>query len=70
MGRIRGTTYILTAKDFPERNFSGGRQYGLLPEVAKLIPELAVLYADGYYALYYTKLIPMLTKAIKEATAR
>ncbi len=53
--KMRGTTYTLNAKDFPDRNFSGGKQYGFIAqEVAEVIPELAVLNSDGYYALNYT----------------
>ena len=65
--KMRGTTYTLNTKDFPDRNFSGGKQYGFIAqEVAEVIPELAVLNSDGYYALNYTMLIPVLTEAIKE----
>jgi len=65
--KMRGTTYTLNTKDFPDRNFSGGKQYGFIAqEVAEVIPELALLNSDGYYAVNYTMLIPVLTEAIKE----
>jgi hypothetical protein len=65
--KMRGTTYTLNTKDFPDRNFSSGKQYGFIAqEVAEVIPELALLNSDGYYAVNYTMLIPVLTEAIKE----
>jgi hypothetical protein len=68
--KMRGTTYTFNQAAFPDRNFSGGEQYGFIAqEVAEVIPELAVLNSDGYYALNYTMLIPVLTEAIKEQDA-
>jgi len=65
--KMRGATYTFNQSAFPDRNFSGGKQYGFIAqEVAEVIPELAVLNSDGYYALNYTMLIPVLTEAIKE----
>ncbi|MEY3247982.1 MAG: hypothetical protein RL742_25, partial [Bacteroidota bacterium] len=65
--KMRGATYTFNQEAFPDRNFSGGKQYGFIAqEVAEVIPELAVLNSDGYYALNYTMLIPVLTEAIKE----
>ena len=68
--KMRGTTYTFNQTAFPDRNFSGGKQYGFIAqEVAEVIPELAVLNSDGYYALNYTMLIPVLTEAVKEQDA-
>jgi hypothetical protein len=68
--KMRGTTYTLNTKDFPDRNFSSGKQYGFIAqEVAEVVPELALLNSDGYYAVNYTMLIPVLTEAIKEQDA-
>jgi hypothetical protein len=68
--KMRGATYTFNQEAFPDRNFSGGKQYGFIAqEVAEVIPELAVLNSDGYYALNYTMLIPVLTEAIKEQDA-
>lgn len=68
--RLRGATYTFNQSAFPDRNFSGGKQYGFIAqEVAEVLPELAVLNSDGYYALNYTMLIPVLTEAVKEQDA-
>jgi hypothetical protein len=68
--KMRGATYTFNQSAFPDRNFSGGKQYGFIAqEVAEVIPELAVLNSDGYYALNYTMLIPVLTEAVKEQDA-
>jgi len=69
--KMRGTTYVYKTQDFPDRNFSGGKQYGFIAqELEKVIPEATVLNSDGYYAVNYTMLIPVLTEAMKEQDAR
>jgi hypothetical protein len=65
--KIQGTKYHFNQEDFPERNFGGGLQYGFIAqELEQVIPEATVLNSDGYYAVNYTMLIPVLTEAIKE----
>ena len=65
--KIHGTKYHFNQEAFPERNFAGGLQYGFIAqELEQVIPEMTVLNSDGYYAVNYTMLIPVLTEAIKE----
>lgn len=65
--QLRGTTYTFNKKAFPARHFPGGKQYGFIAqELEKVIPEATMLNSDGYYAVNYTMLIPVLTEAIKE----
>jgi hypothetical protein len=65
--RIQGTTYQFKQAEFKERNFPGGNQYGFIAQdVEKVMPEIASENSDGYYAVNYTMLIPVLTEAIKE----
>ena len=65
--KLRGATYTYNQEAFPDRNFSDGLQYGFIAqELEKVIPELTVFNSDGYYAVNYTMLIPLLTEAIKE----
>ena len=65
--KIQGTKYHFNQDAFPDRNFAGGLQYGFIAqELEQVIPEATVLNSDGYYAVNYTMLIPVLTEAIKE----
>ena len=65
--RLQGTTYNMRIEEFPERAFGEGRQYGFIAqELEKVIPELTGVNTDGYYAVNYIALIPVLTEAIKE----
>jgi hypothetical protein len=65
--RLQGTTYQFKQAEFKERNFPGGNQYGFIAQdVEKVMPEIASENSDGYYAVNYTMLIPVLTEAIKE----
>jgi hypothetical protein len=65
--KIQGTKYHFNQESFPDRNFGGGLQYGFIAqELEQVIPEATVLNSDGYYAVNYTMLIPVLTEAIKE----
>ncbi|MEI6411238.1 MAG: tail fiber domain-containing protein [Bacteroidota bacterium] len=65
--RLQGTTYQFRQAEFKDRNFPGGNQYGFIAQdVEKVMPEIAAQNSDGYYAVNYTMLIPVLTEAIKE----
>jgi hypothetical protein len=65
--RLQGTTYQFKQAEFKERNFPGGNQYGFIAQdVEKVMPEIASENSDGYYAVNYTMLIPVLTEAIKQ----
>jgi len=64
---LYGTKYHFNQEAFPDRNFASGQQYGFIAqELEQVIPEATVLNSDGYYAVNYTMLIPVLTEAIKE----
>ncbi len=64
---LRGTTYTYDRENFPNRHFKEGMSYGFIAqEVEKVIPEMAAKSDDGYYAVEYVALIPVLTEAIKE----
>jgi Chaperone of endosialidase len=67
VNKLQGTTYSYRQAEFPDRNFSGGNQYGFIAQdVEKVMPEAAFENSDGYYVMNYTMLIPVLTEAIKE----
>ena len=65
--RLQGTTYTMRTDEFPERAFGEGRQYGFIAQdLERVIPELTGVNSDGFYAVNYIALIPVLTEAIKE----
>lgn len=65
--KIRGTSYTFRKDEFPTRNFSEGNHYGFIAqELEKVLPEMTMLNSDGYYAVDYAMLIPVLTEALKE----
>jgi hypothetical protein len=48
-------------------DFPAGRQYGVLAqELVKVMPDAVKLNEDGYYAVNYTALIPVLIESVKE----
>jgi hypothetical protein len=65
--QMHGVTYEMKAEEFPDRNFDASKQIGLIAQdVEKVIPEVVVTNADGYKAIDYAKLVPVLIESIKE----
>lgn len=54
-------------EQFPEQQFSKARQLGLIAqEVQKIAPEVVQKGSDGYLAVDYARLTPLLIEAVKE----
>jgi hypothetical protein len=65
--KINGVSYEWRVKDFKEKNFSTGRQIGIIAqEVEKNFPELVKPDEDGYKTLAYPNFTAVLLEAIKE----
>lgn len=65
--KLRGVSYYWNRDDFPDRKFKEGKQVGVIAqEVEEVIPELVSTGPDGYKAVDYAKLAPVLIEAIKE----
>lgn len=65
--RISGVTYAYRTKEFTARNFDDQRTIGVIAqEVEKVFPELVQENQDGYKAVNYDGLIPVLIEATKE----
>lgn len=57
--------------EFPEMNFDKGMQYGLIAqELEEIVPELVETDANGYKAIDYTHIVPVLIEAIKELNTK
>lgn len=59
--QINAKQYHFKTKEFPERNFSNKRQYGFLAqEVEEVYPHLVFTAKDGFKAIDYMQLVPLL----------
>ena len=64
---LRGVRFQYQTEAFKEKNFSDGSNYGFIAQELKaVIPELVSVDKEGYYAVNYDGLIPLLTEAIKQ----
>ena len=64
---MQGIYYNWNTNKFPELQFTNKQQIGFsAQEVEKIFPELVITDANGYKAVDYGKLSPVLVEAIKE----
>lgn len=67
VAELRGVEYRWKDEVASERNWSDQKQIGLLAqEVEKLVPQAVIEQSDGYLAVDYSRLVPLLIEAIKE----
>lgn len=65
--KINGYSYSFDTEGFKNRNFPAGEQIGLLAqELKEVFPQLVSEDGQGYYAVNYIGMIPILLEAIKE----
>jgi hypothetical protein len=65
--QLSGVSYEWKTDEFAGKGFREGRQIGLIAQdVEKVIPELVQTDANGYKAVAYDKLVPVLIEAVKE----
>ncbi|MDX2304200.1 MAG: tail fiber domain-containing protein [Microscillaceae bacterium] len=70
LDKINGVSYSYETQKFAERGLPEGKNLGLIAqEVEKVFPELVVEDAEGYKAVNYDGLIPVLIEALKEQKA-
>ncbi len=71
MLRLRGVSYDWNQAAFPERTFDTRHQLGFIAqEVREVLPDVVSEDADGYLAVGYTAIMPVLAEAIKELKAQ
>ena len=65
--RLHGRTFTWRRAAYMNKNFSAGRQLGVIAqEVEAVVPEVVHTDRQGYKSVDYTKLTPLLIEAIKE----
>jgi len=68
---LRGVSYEWDKAKFPTQNFGEGKQMGFIAqEIEKIFPELVMTAPDGYKAVNYTGVIPVLVEAVKTLKAQ
>ena len=67
IGQLRGVRYEWK-RNLPDgREFGSGEQIGLIAqEVQQVVPQAVIKGSDGYYAVDYARLVPLLIQGMKE----
>jgi hypothetical protein len=67
VNQIDGVTYYWKQDQYPDKQFDDHRQIGLIAQqVKEVLPEAVSMQEDGYYAIDYSRLTPLLLEAIKQ----
>ena len=65
--KLEGVNYYWKKDQFPEKSFNDDLQIGFIAqEIEKLYPQLVMTDINGYKAVDYSRLTPILVEAIKE----
>lgn len=68
---LNGVSYKMRADEFPEYNFGAGRQLGFIAQdLQEVLPELVAERENGFLAVNYDGVIPVLVEAVKELDTR
>ena len=71
VSKLNGVTYYYRTEEFSEQGFNKEKQIGVIAqEIEKIYPELVTTDANGYKAVDYSKLTPILVEAIKELNSQ
>lgn len=70
--KIQGTSYqFKQTGEFAGRHFPVAKQYGFIAQdLQKVLPEAVVKQSDGYYAVNYIAVVPILVEAVKQLDAK
>jgi hypothetical protein len=65
--KLQGVSYDWKKEEFPDKHFTDNKQIGVIAqEIEKVYPELVATDANGYKAVDYSRLSPILLEGIKE----
>jgi hypothetical protein len=63
--KVKGYNYNFRREEFPHKNFPEGKAIGFIAqELKEIIPEAVREMPDGYYAVSYEMLVPILVEAV------
>ncbi len=69
--KLRGVSYEYNREEFKQMNFNEGKSMGLIAqEIQEILPEAVKADENGYLAVNYVSLIPLLIESIKEQQAQ
>jgi hypothetical protein len=69
--KLDGVSYQMKTEEFPGQHFDGNLQVGLIAQdVEKIVPEVVLTNKEGYKAIDYAKLVPLLVESIKTQQAQ
>jgi hypothetical protein len=64
---LHGVSFDWRREEFPDRNLPAARQIGFIAqEVQQILPEAVIKDTEGYYAVNYDAVVPVLVEAMKE----
>ena len=67
---LQGVNYDWKINEFPDKHFNEGQQIGFIAqEIEEILPLVVQTDADGYKAVDYSRLTPVLVEAVKEQQA-
>ena len=65
--KLEGVKYLWRTEEFPDRKFGDRTEIGVIAQdVEKIYPELVSTDEEGYKAVQYSHMVPVLLEAIKE----
>lgn len=68
--QLQGVSYEMKTEEFPNEHFDSAHQVGLIAQdVEKIVPEVVTEGPNGYKAIDYAKLVPLLIESIKAQQA-
>lgn len=66
ISQLRGTRYEYNVSEFSEKNFREGPTYGFIAqEIEEVMPEAVLTNEEGYKAVNYDMVVPVLVEAVK-----
>ncbi len=67
VAKINGYRYDFRRNEFPQNNFREGKQIGFIAqELQQVVPEAVNTGENGYLAVNYNMVVPLLTEAVKD----
>jgi hypothetical protein len=70
VAKLQGVTFDWRRKQFPQKHFAKGRQFGFIAQdIEKVMPDIVSTDKQGYKSVSYQEVIPVLADAVNELKA-